>query len=1100
MRPGFARQPPIIPGVTDHRNVALSQFTVSMRKVVEVADLAALWRELEGRADASFFLSWDWIGCWMRETGVSPYLLRVTNGDGVVGLALLQPSHRRRHMLVGADALMLQQAGNPDLDDITIEHNDILVDRSVGEAAKLACLEFLTQQGGVMWDELHLGGVSSPESFRPMAERTGLMMSYQNYARSWAVDLVAVRAAGGQYLDGLSANTRYQIRRAIRLYEKRGALTATPAASVDEAMGYFTHMKELHQRYWTGRGFLGSFATPFFEQFHRALISACLPRGTVELVCVRVNGQPIGYVYNFIHDGWVCAYQTGFLYESDAKLKPGLVSHYLCIMRHIEAGARRYDFLAGGDRYKASLARPGPDIAHLVLQRPLLKLRVENSARQLKQGLLTVLQGSATGGIGLNRGPPGVFGGLGQEQTGSLLEALRRRLFGPGATVAGRASGRGPGAEDVAGRLAGKRGRARVSAKGTGGRRKVLVLGDDTRSFLAIARSLGRQGIEVHAAPANFSSFALRSRFVARTHFVPYWMGDGSEWREAMEALLRAERFDLVIPCDETTLLPLQHHRADFERLTRLAIPGDRAIEVLFDKHATRELARSLGVAVSPGRLPAPGETAEAVLAELGVPVVVKPRRSYSVDKLHSRGKVRIVREAGELAGMLPGLDPEEFVYETFRPGRGAGVSVLASQGRLLQVFEHHRVRETVAGSYYRVSAPVTPALEAAVAAIVAALDYTGVAMFEFRLTDGGAGEAPGSKPGAWILLEVNARPWGSMPLPVALGVDFPWLWFQLLVDGVEAPRRTYRTGVFGRNLIPDFWSTVHELRRHPRGVVAAAGLGALRMLELGRGLTDREVHDVLVRDDPAPGLLEMRAIGEEIGGRVTRRVSGPSARRRGMRARQVLGTALDRATLGKHGETGGAGRSGPSNAGLMLARAGSASPTRGPSLEGREDVASVVQPTALPIVLFVCQGNINRSPFAEAALRARLGDGGVEVGSFGMLPQPGRPTPGFGIEAADERGLDLRGHRSRHLTREAAEGAAVIFIFDEINARAIENRYPGLRTPVLLLGDFGPRPIGGIVDPVDGDPALYGRVYDEILACVGPVAAVVSDHVAGGR
>ena len=68
-----------------------------------------------------------------------------------------------------------------------------------------------------------------------------------------------------------------------------------------------------------------------------------------------------------------------------------------------------------------------------------------------------------------------------------------------------------------------------------------------------------------------------------------------------------------------------------------------------------------------------------------------------------------------------------------------------------------------------------------------------------------------------------------------------------------------------------------------------------------------------------------------------------------------------------------------------------------------------------------------------------------------------------------------------------------MIFVFDDINARAIENRYPGLRTPVLRLGDFGPGVLGGIVDPVDGDAALYARVYDEILACIGPVASVIA-------
>lgn len=573
-----------------------------------------------------------------------------------------------------------------------------------------------------------------------------------------------------------------------------------------------------------------------------------------------------------------------------------------------------------------------------------------------------------------------------------------------------------------------------MTAASSAKRGKVLVLGDDTRSFLAITRSLGRQGVEVHAGPANFVSFALKSRYITQVHFLPYWMDDGAEWLRAMEALLTAERFDLVIPCDETTLLPIQQNRARLEQLARLAIPNDRSIDVLFDKHNTRELARSLGIPVSPGRLPSPDDSAAGVLAELGSPVVVKPRRSYAPERLHSRGKVRIVQDAAELTLLLPHLDPAEYVYEAFLPGRGVGISLLASGGRVLQAFEHHRVRENVSGSYYRVSAPLTPALEKSCADIIAALEYTGVAMFEFRL---GAD--------SWVLLEVNARPWGSMPLPVALGVDFPYLWYQLLVNGVEAPQRTYKTGVYGRNLIPDLWSTVADARHMPGGTGRKLGLGLKRLAELGRVITGREVHDVLVRDDLAPGLRELWGTTREIAARVTRRV--PGSARHPARTRSILQQAL------------------------LAAGAG----------ERR--------------IVFVCQGNICRSPFAEAALRAKLRPeaGLVSVDSYGMLPRPGRPTPDFGIAAAAASGVDLRLHRSTHLTRAAADSATAIFIFDDINHRAIFDRYPGLHTPVLYLGDLAPSPIASIADPIDGAPEMYAAIYDKIGAAVDELAKTLN-------
>ena len=56
-----------------------------------------------------------------------------------------------------------------------------------------------------------------------------------------------------------------------------------------------------------------------------------------------------GYLYNFVHRGWVAAYQSGFDFGDDAdRLRPGLVSHALAIEHYRRAGVRVYDFLGGG--------------------------------------------------------------------------------------------------------------------------------------------------------------------------------------------------------------------------------------------------------------------------------------------------------------------------------------------------------------------------------------------------------------------------------------------------------------------------------------------------------------------------------------------------------------------------------------------------------------------------------------------------------------------------------------------------------------------------------------------------------------------------------
>jgi protein-tyrosine-phosphatase/predicted ATP-grasp superfamily ATP-dependent carboligase len=553
---------------------------------------------------------------------------------------------------------------------------------------------------------------------------------------------------------------------------------------------------------------------------------------------------------------------------------------------------------------------------------------------------------------------------------------------------------------------------------------KALVLGDDTRGFLATVRSLGRRGIRVHVAPANFRSPALRSRYVSVVHDLPPWLGDGAAWLSAIKALLLAERFDVIIPCDETTLLPLQRHREELSELAHLAIPDDHSIAVLFDKHATRQLAQQVGAPVAFGRLLEPDDTAEALLAEFGSPIVVKPRRSYALETLASRGKAQIVSDAASLARAMKQLEPRETLLERFFPGQGMGVSLLASDGRVLQAFEHHRVREFAGASFYRVSAPLATELAQGCAAMVAALRYTGVAMFELKR----------AASGKWVLLEVNARPWGSMPLPVALGVDFPYRWYRLLTASEETLPVDYRSGIYGRNLVPDLRASKAEAEKRQLGPVATALLLARRTVELARVLTGREVHDLLVRDDPRPGLIELVEIGSDFQRKLAKKLPGMEARERRRVWAQVANSLCE------------SGRS--------------------------------------PQVVFVCQGNICRSPFAAALFRTRLARrDAIAVASAGMMPWVGRSSPALAQETAAQFGIDLSGHRSVWLSREKAEAASVLVVFDETNRSAVLDRYPQLKVPVVRLDQLG-QP-GEISDPIDGGPAEFKRCYALIAAGV---------------
>ena len=116
-------------------------------------------------------------------------------------------------------------------------------------------------------------------------------------------------------------------------------------------------MAALHQQYWIGRGKPGAFAEPFFGRFHHALIHRAAAGQSVDLMRIAAGDRIVGYLYNFVQDGWVAAYQSGFAFGPDADiLRPGLVCHLMAIEHYRRAGRQRYDFLGGEARYKRSFA------------------------------------------------------------------------------------------------------------------------------------------------------------------------------------------------------------------------------------------------------------------------------------------------------------------------------------------------------------------------------------------------------------------------------------------------------------------------------------------------------------------------------------------------------------------------------------------------------------------------------------------------------------------------------------------------------------------------------------------------------------------------
>jgi protein-tyrosine-phosphatase len=130
--------------------------------------------------------------------------------------------------------------------------------------------------------------------------------------------------------------------------------------------------------------------------------------------------------------------------------------------------------------------------------------------------------------------------------------------------------------------------------------------------------------------------------------------------------------------------------------------------------------------------------------------------------------------------------------------------------------------------------------------------------------------------------------------------------------------------------------------------------------------------------------------------------------------------------------------------------------------------------------ILFVCKGNVCRSPFAEGYARTVMNHG-VVLRSAGYQPRPARGCPAVGVEVARALGVELGGHRSAELDAAMIRDADAIFVFDDESRRRLARAYPDAREKTFPLGWLTTEGPLEIRDPYGGATDDFARTYDMI-------------------
>ena len=235
--------------------------------------------------------------------------------------------------------------------------------------------------------------------------------------------------------------------------------------------------------------------------------------------------------------------------------------------------------------------------------------------------------------------------------------------------------------------------------------------------------------------------------------------------------------------------------------------PSNDCFQLAFDKGRTLELAGSLGVGTPVTYAKATGESLAEFLSNRSFPMVVKPRRSVSWNygpdgrrgvqlttsfatspqELHSLC-VKILSQTGEFP----------LVQEYVR-GEEASIQFLCDRGAVVAACANRRLRSmhpTGGAGVLKETVPLSyGGMADRARRLVAALNWTGPIMVEFKIEQAS---------GVPKLMEINGRFWGSLPLAVLAGVDFPYLYYRLALGMKIPPILDYPERVTSRHLVGD--------------------------------------------------------------------------------------------------------------------------------------------------------------------------------------------------------------------------------------------------------------------------------------------------------
>ena len=336
---------------------------------------------------------------------------------------------------------------------------------------------------------------------------------------------------------------------------------------------------------------------------------------------------------------------------------------------------------------------------------------------------------------------------------------------------------------------------------------RVLVTDGRSRASLSVVRSLGKRGLKITCGEA-FNCSTFYSKYSDRFLY-PAPDKQPELFVKSILDLVENKKYEAIIPIRDDATLLLSKNKDLFRDFVKIPVADYETLCIGRDKSQTIKLALKNNVPCPKTYFPENANDLLRFQDELEFPLVIKPHESSG-----SRG-IKVVNSFEELlieySKVVSEFGPA--MVQEFIPYNGAyGVSMLFNKGEPRAIFTHKRLRQ-----YPESGGPSTlresvryPEIEEYSTRLLKKVNWHGVAMVEFRI------DARNNEP---KLMEINPRFWGSLELAVVSGVDFPYLLYQMAVNGDVEPVTDYKIGKKVRWLLGDtllFLSSKNKLKKLP--------------------------------------------------------------------------------------------------------------------------------------------------------------------------------------------------------------------------------------------------------------------------------------------